>query len=176
MPNVPMPISAQKGDWDGLKAQIYELIRDLYEEKIAGLKPGMDIYTIDSDEFTLVTKDNDGWSKTGGRLSLAATLNNLHINEWSQTIILQVGHYIPCPPVCPPQWVPTPDSENVEMKNNTFFPNTKGVELGTLNPTTFTANTVQNNSSYAGRFGIYTYGSYNNTYTLYLYYGIIADE
>jgi hypothetical protein len=67
MSNIPYPLTAE--DLSGLKTQIYNLIRDIYEEKIGGADLG-DVFGIQGDVLTLMVADDSGLQKVGNELTL----------------------------------------------------------------------------------------------------------
>jgi len=67
MGNIPYPLTAE--DLSGLKVQIYNLIRDIYEEKIGGADLG-DVFGIQGDVLTLMVADDSGLQKVGNELTL----------------------------------------------------------------------------------------------------------
>ena len=55
-------LTAEEGDWESLKSQIFELIRQLFEEKIGGADLG-DVFSLPGEVLTLVL-DGDSLVKT----------------------------------------------------------------------------------------------------------------
>ena len=70
MADVPFPISAE--DLEAMRGQIYEIFRQLYEEKIGGADLG-DVFGIIGDVLTLVLADTSGLTKAGNVLSVEVT-------------------------------------------------------------------------------------------------------
>jgi len=68
--DVPFPISAE--DLEAMRGQIYEIFRQLYEEKIGGADLG-DVFGIIGDVLTLVLADTSGLTKAGNVLSVEVT-------------------------------------------------------------------------------------------------------
>ncbi len=67
MADVPYPLSATS--ITDLKRQIWELIRNIYEEKIGGADLG-DVFALVGDVLTLVLADNSGLTKSGNELAI----------------------------------------------------------------------------------------------------------
>jgi len=67
MPTVPYPLSAR--DLDELKTQIYEVVRQLYEDHIGGADLG-DVFAIVGDVLTLVLASTGGLTKVSNELAL----------------------------------------------------------------------------------------------------------
>lgn len=67
MADVPFPISAD--DLEAMRGQIYEIFRQLYEEKIGGADLG-DVFAITGDVLTLVLADDSGLTKEDSELSI----------------------------------------------------------------------------------------------------------
>ena len=67
MGNIPYPLTAE--DLSGLKTQIYNLIRDIYEEKIGGADLG-DVFGIQGDVLKLMLASSSGLTKSGNELSV----------------------------------------------------------------------------------------------------------
>lgn len=67
MANVPYPLTA--GDIEELRGQIYELIRQVYEEKIGGADLG-DVFSLPGDVLTLAISATGGMTKTGNELGI----------------------------------------------------------------------------------------------------------
>jgi hypothetical protein len=65
--NVPYPLTAS--DLQELRAQIQELIRQVFEEKIGGADLG-DVFSLPGDVLTLVLADDSGLTKSGNELAL----------------------------------------------------------------------------------------------------------
>ncbi len=67
MANVPYPLTAS--DLDELKGQVYQLIREIYEDKIGGADLG-DVFSLPGDVLTLALADSSGLTKSGNNLSI----------------------------------------------------------------------------------------------------------
>lgn len=67
MANVPYPLTGT--DIDELKGQVYELMRQLYEDKIGGADLG-DVFSLPGDVLTLALADSSGLTKSGNVLSV----------------------------------------------------------------------------------------------------------
>ena len=67
MANVPFPLTGS--DIEELKLQLWELIRQVFEEKIGGADLG-DVFAIVGDVLTLVLATASGLKKTGNELSI----------------------------------------------------------------------------------------------------------
>ncbi len=78
MASVPYPLTAE--DLEGLRTQVYETIRQIYEEKVGGADLG-DVFSVPGDVLTLVLGDSSGLTKTGNELAV----------EISSTGAIQVG-------------------------------------------------------------------------------------
>lgn len=87
MPGVPYPLTGET--MGELKSQMYEVLRQLYEEKIGGADLG-DVFAIVGDVLTLVIDpDVSGLQKTGNKLAiklptasgLIATTDGLYIKN-----------------------------------------------------------------------------------------------
>lgn len=71
MANVPFPITGT--DLGALKRQVFELIRQVYEEKIGGADLG-DVFSLSGDVLTLaLDPDAPGLQKTNNELSVMVT-------------------------------------------------------------------------------------------------------
>lgn len=89
MATVPYPLTAQ--NLEELQGQIYEVIRQLYEERIGGADLG-DVFSMPGDVLTLATSDSGGLSKTNNELgvkldgtSLTLSANGLKVTNSSTT-------------------------------------------------------------------------------------------
>ena len=69
MAQLPFPITAT--DLDDMKFQVWEILRQVYEEKIGGAELG-DVFSIPGDVLTLVLASPSGLTKTGDELSIEA--------------------------------------------------------------------------------------------------------
>ena len=67
MANVPFPLTAES--LDELKTQIWELIRNIYEEKIGGADLG-DVFAIVGEVLTLVLATTSGLTTSGNELAI----------------------------------------------------------------------------------------------------------
>lgn len=67
MADVPYPLT--EDNFEGLRRQLYELIRRIYEEKIGGADLG-DTFAIVGDVLTLVLATTSGLTKSGNELSI----------------------------------------------------------------------------------------------------------
>ncbi len=67
MADVPYPLTAS--DQDELKGQVYELIRQLYEDRIGGADLG-DVFSLPGDVLTLALAGTPGLKKTDNLLSV----------------------------------------------------------------------------------------------------------
>ncbi len=70
MANVPFPLTGDTTD--ELKGQIYELMRQLYEDKIGGADLG-DVFSLPGDVLTLSLANSSGLTKSGNDLAIAPT-------------------------------------------------------------------------------------------------------
>ncbi len=67
MAQLPFPLTAT--DLDETKAQLWEILRQVYEEKVGGAELG-DVFSIPGDVLTLVLADSSGLTKTGNELAI----------------------------------------------------------------------------------------------------------
>jgi len=67
MAQLPFPLTAT--DIDDLKFQLWEILRQVYEEKIGGAELG-DVFSIPGDVLTLVLASPSGLTKTGNELAI----------------------------------------------------------------------------------------------------------
>lgn len=68
MPSVPYPLTGTT--YDELKTQLYNILRDLYEEKIGGAELG-DVFGVSGDVLTLVLNPtSSGLTKTDNQLAI----------------------------------------------------------------------------------------------------------
>ena len=67
MAQLPFPITAT--DLDDMKFQVWEILRQVYEEKIGGAELG-DVFSIPGDVLTLVLESPSGLTKTGNKLAI----------------------------------------------------------------------------------------------------------
>jgi hypothetical protein len=67
MAQLPFPLTAT--DLDDMKFQIWEILRQVYEEKIGGAELG-DVFSIPGDVLTLVLESPSGLTKTGNKLAI----------------------------------------------------------------------------------------------------------
>lgn len=67
MANVPYPLSGT--NIDELKFQVFELIREIYEEKIGGADLG-DVFSLPGDVLTLALSETSGLTKENNELAL----------------------------------------------------------------------------------------------------------
>ncbi len=67
MANLPFPLTAT--DLDETKAQLWEILRQVYEEKVGGAELG-DVFSVPGDVLTLVLDDSSGLTKTGNKLAI----------------------------------------------------------------------------------------------------------
>ena len=90
MANMPYPLTGYY--LEEMKFQVYELIRQLYEEKIGGADLG-DVFSIPGDVLTLNIADTSGLTKSGNELSIDAySLGGMQINANGLSIkILATG-------------------------------------------------------------------------------------
>jgi hypothetical protein len=96
MANVPYPLTAS--DLDELKGQVYELMRQLYEDKIGGADLG-DVFSLPGDVLTLAIADSSGLTKSGNTLAvepsstggLQVTVNGLGIQIDGATLTLSAS-------------------------------------------------------------------------------------
>ncbi len=70
MANVPYPLTAS--DLDELKGQVYQLLREIYEDKIGGADLG-DVFSLPGDVLTLAIADSSGLTKSGNVLAVNPT-------------------------------------------------------------------------------------------------------
>ena len=70
MADVPFPLTAE--DLESLRGQLWELFRQIYEEKIGGADLG-DIFSITNDVLTLDLATLSGLTKTGNKLAVEVT-------------------------------------------------------------------------------------------------------
>ncbi len=70
MANVPYPLTAS--DLDELKGQVYQLLREIYEDKIGGADLG-DVFSLPGDVLTLSLADSSGLTKSGNNLAVSPT-------------------------------------------------------------------------------------------------------
>ena len=66
MATVPFPIT--ENSFEGIRRQVYELIRNIYEEKIGGADLG-DVFSLPGEVLTLVLKSGGGLTKEGNELA-----------------------------------------------------------------------------------------------------------
>ena len=67
MAQLPFPLTAT--DLDDMKFQVWEILRQVYEEKIGGAELG-DVFSIPGDVLTLVLASPSGLTKTGNELAI----------------------------------------------------------------------------------------------------------
>ena len=67
MGQLPFPLTAT--DLDDMKFQVWEILRQVYEEKIGGAELG-DVFSIPGDVLTLVLASPSGLTKTGNELAI----------------------------------------------------------------------------------------------------------
>ncbi len=70
MAQVPYPLTGES--FDEFKSQVYELVRQVYEEKIGGADLG-DVFSLVGDVLTLVLATSSGLTKSGNALALSPT-------------------------------------------------------------------------------------------------------
>lgn len=79
MATVPFPITGTTTD--DIRPQVYELIRDLYENKIGGADLG-DVFSLPGEVLTLVLSTPGGLTKSGNKLGVQVTSDGgLQINS-----------------------------------------------------------------------------------------------
>jgi hypothetical protein len=103
MPSVPTPITAVEGDWEGLKGQVWELIRNIYEDRIGGAIVG-DVFSTENDYLSLQV--GTGLIKTNGELATSLDSSTLKTATGSTSGSLANGAAV-----------------NITMQTLTFFPN-----------------------------------------------------
>lgn len=70
MANVPFPLTGDTTE--EIKGQVYELVRQLYEDKIGGADLG-DVFSLPGDVLTLSLADSSGLTKSGNNLAVEPT-------------------------------------------------------------------------------------------------------
>lgn len=91
MANVPYPITAET--ISELKRQVFELVRQIYEEKIGGADLG-DVFSLPGDVLTLVLTNLSGLTKEGNALGIIYDLQGglqISINGLSIKILSTGG-------------------------------------------------------------------------------------
>ena len=67
MATVPFPIT--EDSFEGIRRQVYELLRNIYEEKIGGADLG-DVFSLPGEVLTLEIADSSGLTKAGNELAV----------------------------------------------------------------------------------------------------------
>lgn len=70
MAQVPYPLTGES--FEEFKGQVYELVRQVYEEKLGGADLG-DVFSLPGDVLTLVLATSSGLTKSGNALALSPT-------------------------------------------------------------------------------------------------------